>query len=63
VAPSSARSATSGWTSVEREPRATLTSASSLVAKSTSNTVVLIEFDFEGESVSRLGTPSAHRHS
>jgi hypothetical protein len=25
--------------------------------------VVLIEFDFEGETVSRLGMPDAHRHS
>ncbi len=24
--------------------------------------VVLIEFDFEGDTVSRLGMPSAHRH-
>ena len=25
--------------------------------------VVLIEFDFEGETISRLGMPDAHRHS
>jgi len=24
---------------------------------------VLIEFDFEGDTVNRLGMPSAHRHS
>jgi hypothetical protein len=25
--------------------------------------VVLIEFDFEGETVNRLGMPEAHRHA